>query len=407
MTFCAVSQLELTAGVGLGLAVGWVGIATVGVGAYLVGDRLLRLPRASTGSLIAATVVSNTGYFGLPLTAALLGGAALAPAIAFDALVSTPSTLALGFAVGAAFGTKAGDTPRERLRAYLVRNPPLLALVAGLLVPASAVPEVLVDAARLAAFALLPVGFFILGVHLRAERAGGALSFPPPLTRGLVAALGLRLAVAPAVMLAATLVIGGIPPRTCCRPPRRAASTAWSSATSSASTCGWPRARCSGAPRSCCSPRARRPWSDAAEADARARARPAGLAGPPSPSRARRSRRSARACSSCSGSPTTTTARWPTAWPPSSARCGSSRRGRAHERAARGARGPLRLAVHPLRRRPQGQPPAYVAAARPEHAEPLYERVCAALGAARGRFGAHMEVALVNDGPVTVLVELP
>jgi D-tyrosyl-tRNA(Tyr) deacylase len=55
----------------------------------------------------------------------------------------------------------------------------------------------------------------------------------------------------------------------------------------------------------------------------------------------------------------------------------------------------------------KGNRPTYVAAARPEHAEPLYERVCAALGAARGRFGAHMEVALVNDGPVTVLVELP
>jgi D-tyrosyl-tRNA(Tyr) deacylase len=55
----------------------------------------------------------------------------------------------------------------------------------------------------------------------------------------------------------------------------------------------------------------------------------------------------------------------------------------------------------------RGNRPAYVAAAPPEHAEPLYERVCAALGAARGRFGAHMEVALVNDGPVTVLLELP
>ena len=55
----------------------------------------------------------------------------------------------------------------------------------------------------------------------------------------------------------------------------------------------------------------------------------------------------------------------------------------------------------------KGNRPAYVAAARPEHAEPLYERVCARLGAARGVFGAHMEVALVNDGPVTVLVELP
>lgn len=212
VSFCAVSQLELTAGVGLGLAVGWMGIAGAGVGAYLVGDRLLRLPRASTGSLIAATVVSNTGYFGLPLTAALLGAAALGPAIAFDALVSTPSTLALGFAVGAAFGTKAGDTPRERLRAYVVRNPPLLALLAGLLVPAAAVPDVLVDAARIGALSLLPVGFFILGVHLRAERAGGALSFPPPLTRPLVAAIALRLALAPAFMVAATLVVGGIPP---------------------------------------------------------------------------------------------------------------------------------------------------------------------------------------------------
>ncbi len=54
----------------------------------------------------------------------------------------------------------------------------------------------------------------------------------------------------------------------------------------------------------------------------------------------------------------------------------------------------------------KGNRPSYVAAARPEHAEPLYERVAAALGARRGRFGARMEVALINDGPVTVLVEL-
>jgi D-aminoacyl-tRNA deacylase len=53
----------------------------------------------------------------------------------------------------------------------------------------------------------------------------------------------------------------------------------------------------------------------------------------------------------------------------------------------------------------RGNRPSYVDAARPEHAEPLYERVCGQLGAARGRFGAHMEVALVNDGPVTLLLE--
>ena len=54
----------------------------------------------------------------------------------------------------------------------------------------------------------------------------------------------------------------------------------------------------------------------------------------------------------------------------------------------------------------KGNRPAYVDAARPERAEPLYDRFCAALGARRGRFGAHMEVELVNDGPVTILVEL-
>jgi D-aminoacyl-tRNA deacylase len=53
----------------------------------------------------------------------------------------------------------------------------------------------------------------------------------------------------------------------------------------------------------------------------------------------------------------------------------------------------------------RGNRPSYVDAARPEHAEPLYERVCERLGAARGRFGAPMEVALVNDGPVTLLLE--
>jgi D-aminoacyl-tRNA deacylase len=54
----------------------------------------------------------------------------------------------------------------------------------------------------------------------------------------------------------------------------------------------------------------------------------------------------------------------------------------------------------------KGNRPSYVEAARPEHAEPLYERVCERLGAQRGVFGALMEVELVNDGPVTLLVEL-
>ena len=52
----------------------------------------------------------------------------------------------------------------------------------------------------------------------------------------------------------------------------------------------------------------------------------------------------------------------------------------------------------------KGNRPSFVDAAPPEEAEPLYERVREALGAQGGRFGAHMAVELVNDGPVTLIV---
>jgi D-tyrosyl-tRNA(Tyr) deacylase len=53
----------------------------------------------------------------------------------------------------------------------------------------------------------------------------------------------------------------------------------------------------------------------------------------------------------------------------------------------------------------RGNRPSYAAAAPAALAEPLYERLCAALDARRGVFGAHMQVELVNDGPVTLLLE--
>jgi D-tyrosyl-tRNA(Tyr) deacylase len=55
----------------------------------------------------------------------------------------------------------------------------------------------------------------------------------------------------------------------------------------------------------------------------------------------------------------------------------------------------------------KGNRPSYIAAARPELAEPLYERFCERLDARLGVFGAMMSVELVNDGPVTLLLESP
>ena len=58
----------------------------------------------------------------------------------------------------------------------------------------------------------------------------------------------------------------------------------------------------------------------------------------------------------------------------------------------------------------KGTRPSFTDAARPEVAEPLYERFCVALESegvevVRGVFGARMEVSLVNDGPVTIVLD--
>lgn len=59
----------------------------------------------------------------------------------------------------------------------------------------------------------------------------------------------------------------------------------------------------------------------------------------------------------------------------------------------------------------KGNRPSFIKAARPEHSKPLYDAFCKRLGtligktAGTGEFGAHMDVHLVNDGPVTILVD--
>jgi D-aminoacyl-tRNA deacylase len=54
----------------------------------------------------------------------------------------------------------------------------------------------------------------------------------------------------------------------------------------------------------------------------------------------------------------------------------------------------------------RGNRPSYMGAARPEVAEPLYDRFCDRLEARKGVFGACMGVALINDGPVTLMLEV-
>jgi predicted permease len=212
ITLFIVARLHLGGGVGIGLVLAFVELAIVGMLAYLIGARVLKLSRASVGALILTVILANTGYLGIPLNAALLGHDALAPAIAWDTVVSQVMLYTAGFAVGAAFGTEAGESPSERLQAFLTRNPVLWALLVGLLIPDSWVPDALYDAAKLcAAYLLLPVGFFILGVNLMGEREEGVLRFPPPLTAPVGVSIVLRMVVAPLLLVALSALTVGVP----------------------------------------------------------------------------------------------------------------------------------------------------------------------------------------------------
>lgn len=199
IAFVTMVRLHVSTGVGVGIGLALLSLVMVGVIAWLIGTRLLRLPRPSTGALMVSSFQVNTGYLGFPLTVVLLGHGALAEAVAYDALVSTPALLLGAFGTGAVFGDRAGTSVRERAVAFLTRNPVLIAVVLGLLAPDSLAPGWLVDASQVAVIALAPIGFFCVGVTLAAEAEAGIV---PALTPAVGWALVLRLLVAPGLLLA-------------------------------------------------------------------------------------------------------------------------------------------------------------------------------------------------------------
>jgi predicted permease len=211
VSFVNIAHLQLTVGGGAGLALACLAIGTAGVAAWVAGRWWLLLSRPELGALICSVIVVNTGYLGLPMTVALLGAKDLSSAVAYDQLVSGPMLLLVGFGVGAAFGGRAGDSVATRLKAFFLRNPPLLAVVAGLLVPASLVPSTLVHASRIVVIALLPLGFFAVGITLSAERREERAPLLERPDRRVVLAVGLRLLVASALLAGISVTVLHLP----------------------------------------------------------------------------------------------------------------------------------------------------------------------------------------------------
>ena len=210
--FFTVSHLKLTSAIGAGLAFGWTERIVVIALAWVIGARVLKLAPAATGAVMVAVGLANTGYLGIPLIALLLGNDQIGLAVAYDTTVTAPIALIGGFAIGAAFGTKAGEGTRERLKSFIFRNPALFALIAALIVPNWLSPNWARDIATVTAVAIAPIGFFAVGVNLMLEHdQEGTRIFPPPLSKPVVTALLLRLLIAPGVMLGLSTVVIKVP----------------------------------------------------------------------------------------------------------------------------------------------------------------------------------------------------
>jgi D-tyrosyl-tRNA(Tyr) deacylase len=407
ITFFIVARLHLGGGVGIGIGLAYVELAAVGGLAYLAGSRLLHLERPTIGALILTVVLANTGYLGIPLNAALLGHGALAPAIAWDTLVSSVMLYTAGFAVGAAFGTEAGERPTERLKAFFTRNPVLWALIAGLIAPESLAPQALVDIAKFcAAYALLPVGFFILGVNLMGEREGGRAAVPAPVhradrrldrpahggrPRAAARAVGRHGARAPRLPRAGGDAVGDQ------RADRRPRLRARPAAGRQRDRLGHghrhrrragPRARDLIAPMRALVQRVRRA-SVTVDGATIAAIGPGLLV--------------LLGVTHADGE----AAADKLADKVAALRIFEDADGRMNDPLGDGREVLVVSQFTLYGDARKGNRPSFVGAARPEVAEPLYERFRARLGAQGGRFGAHMEVELVNDGPVTLMLETP
>jgi predicted permease len=212
VAFVNMAALELTVEVGAGIGFAYVGLFVTLRLAWVLGARVLKLSRPATGALMVAAALANTGYLGLPFTAAALGFDALPEAVAYDVLVSG-NRPRHGRLLGRSGVRDHRLPPGERVRAFFLRNPALWATVLGLLAPSTLAPEWAADATRALVLAAVPLGFFAVGVALAGEgMAGrGPWRLRPPLEWAVAGAAALKLLVPPAVLLGLSTLLIDVP----------------------------------------------------------------------------------------------------------------------------------------------------------------------------------------------------
>lgn len=211
IVFFNLVHVEIDFGGGAGIIAGLLMSICVGLLAWFFSVPVLKLERPVAGAVIVSSILANTSYLGYPMVYTLMGGDALTQAVLFDVVVSYLTFMLGAFAVGAAFGTKAGEGFRQRVRAFFFKNPLLVAAILGLLAPESFAPDIAVEISRILVLLPLVVGFFAVGAILIEEVRDGVMKVPPRPHKPLGAVMFCRLIAAPSLLFLFTLPFSGIP----------------------------------------------------------------------------------------------------------------------------------------------------------------------------------------------------
>jgi hypothetical protein len=188
--FQAVHGARISAAMLGAVAIAWVVFAVLLV-ASLIAARLLRLEPRRTGGFVLAASLGNTGYIGYPLTAALLGAAALPIAVFYDVFGTVLQLVLVGFPLARRFGGGARLSV-VRLARELATFPALVAALLALALGAVEVPVPVSDWLDLLARMVAPLIMLSVGISLRPKAiAHGAVA--------LTVLAGLRLVVGPMV----------------------------------------------------------------------------------------------------------------------------------------------------------------------------------------------------------------
>lgn len=197
MIFRAVHPATLDVGL-IGIAVvAWVSFAAALIAAWLAA-RVLRVSRPVAGGLMLAAALGNTGYIGYPVSQALLGEQGLVRAVFFDVFGTVMALLFVGLIVAERYGAAEGERPNPLKEALTF--PAVIAVIVALALHPFTVPAMVGDWIDALANVVVPLIMISVGLSLRP----GSLREH---AAGLAVVGGIRLLLAPAVALAAGLLM--------------------------------------------------------------------------------------------------------------------------------------------------------------------------------------------------------